>query len=284
MDTLWTLWNVDPWLQAGWLCVAFTFTTWLLSVITREYSWVDRMWSLAPPIYALWVAGAAGFADPRLNLMTLLVVAWGARLTFNFARKGGYAKGGEDYRWAILQQRMSPLQYQLFNATFISPFQMGLVFLFTSPLHVAWQAQGTALGLLDAAGAVLFLALLAIETVSDEQMWAFQQDKKARVARGEVVDPPFFTRGLYAWSRHPNYFGELGQWWVFPLFAVAASGAWLTWTWAGPFVLTALFMGSIRFTEAISASRYPSYADYQRTTAMLIPWPPREAPDTAAQR
>jgi steroid 5-alpha reductase family enzyme len=281
MDTLLALWNVDPWLQAGWICVALTFTTWLLSVVTREYSWVDRLWSVAPPVYALWVAGAAGFTDVRLTLMAVLVTAWGARLTFNFARKGGYWKGGEDYRWSIIRQRLAPWQFEVFNATFISPFQMGLIYLFTSPMHVAWQARGTPIGALDIAAAVAFLALLAVETIADEQMWAFQQKKKAAVARGERVEPGFFTGGLYSWSRHPNYFGEVGMWWVFVGFAIAAGGSWLTWTWAGPVVLTALFAGSIRFTEAISLSRYPAYAEYQKTTSMVVPWPPRAPAERA---
>ena len=80
---------------------------WVLSVTTREYSWVDRLWSIIPVVYLAIFAGAAGFADARLDLMFGLAVLWGARLTFNFARKGGYARGGEDYRWAIPRGRMS---------------------------------------------------------------------------------------------------------------------------------------------------------------------------------
>ena len=71
---------------------------WLTSVITREYSWVDRLWPLCPPAYCLIVAVHADFASPRLNLMALLITLWGLRLTFNYARKGGYSKDGEDYR------------------------------------------------------------------------------------------------------------------------------------------------------------------------------------------
>jgi steroid 5-alpha reductase family enzyme len=275
MEMLAALWSVDPWLQAGWMCVALTLGAWLLSVVTREYSWVDRLWSVAPPLYAIWVAASAGFADIRLTLMAALVTAWGVRLTFNFARKGGYWVGGEDYRWAILQERMGPVRFQLFNATFIAPFQMGLVWLFTCPLHVAWQARGAPLSALDVAAALLFVALLGVEAVADEQMWSFQLRKRAALTRGEPVEPGFLTGGLYRWSRHPNYFGEIGQWWAFALFAVAAGGTALTWAWAGAALLTLLFVGSIRFTEQISAGRYREYAAYQRSTSPLIPWPPR---------
>src|SRR2546423_1061643 len=71
--------------------------TWLLSLATREHSWVDRIWSIVPIAYVAVFAGSAGFADARLDTMLALVTLWGARLTFNFARKGGYAPGGEDY-------------------------------------------------------------------------------------------------------------------------------------------------------------------------------------------
>ena len=85
---------------------AITLSTWVASLITREYSWVDRIWSIAPIIY-VWVFAAAGGFTPRLLLMAVLVTLWGIRLTFNLARKGGYRPGGEDYRWAVLRGRMS---------------------------------------------------------------------------------------------------------------------------------------------------------------------------------
>lgn len=79
---------------------------WLLSLITRDTSWVDRAWSIVPVVYVwIFVAGAfaAGDGSVRVVLMGVLATAWGARLTFNFARKGGYS-GMEDYRWAILRR------------------------------------------------------------------------------------------------------------------------------------------------------------------------------------
>ena len=96
---------------------------WVLSVTTKEYSWVDRLWSIIPVVYLVIFAGAAGFADARLDLMAGLGLLWGARLTFNFARKGGYARGGEDYRWAVLRGRMPGWQFQLFNLFFITIYQ-----------------------------------------------------------------------------------------------------------------------------------------------------------------
>ena len=255
------------------LCIVLAAAIWLLSVISREVSWVDRAWSICPAIYCLMVAYVVGFDSARVNLMTVLVVLWSVRLTFNFARKGGYWKGGEDYRWDAVRKQMGPVGFQLLNIVFIAPAQMLLIWLFTSPIHQAWTWQQVPLNWLDAVAAALFLVFLTFETLADEQMWRFQQDKKRRMARGEEVVEPFITTGLFRCSRHPNYFGELGMWWVFYLFAVAASGQWLHWTGLGFILLTALFIPSIRLTESISAGRYVGYKDYQASTPALIPFP-----------
>ena len=86
---------LPPTLHAAALaCAALAAACWLLSVVTRNYSWVDRLWSIAPPLYVGWFAAQAGFADARLDLMTALSALWGARLTYNFARKGGYSCPG----------------------------------------------------------------------------------------------------------------------------------------------------------------------------------------------
>lgn len=253
------------------LCVILAVLCWLAAVVTREYSWVDRLWSLCPPIYCLIVAFANDFGSTRVNLMTALAVLWGARLTFNFVRKGGYQKGGEDYRWATVRERYGPIGIQVMNITFIAPGQMLLIWWFTSPVHAAWEAGDTPLNGLDFLAAALFLLFLIVETVADEQMWAFQQDKNRRIADGEDVAQPFMNTGLFRYSRHPNYLCELGMWWVFFLFAVAASGKWIHWTGAGFVALTALFVGSIRLSESISAQKYPSYRDYQASVPCIIP-------------
>ncbi len=262
-----------PFGTALYLCLALAALAWLLSLFTHEYSWVDRLWSICPPAYCLLVAWAADFDSARLNLMAGLVTLWGARLTFNYARKGGYWKGGEDYRWAVQRERLGPVGFEWLNLTFIAPGQMLLIWLFTAPIHQAWHWRDAALNWVDALAATLFLVLLVGETIADEQMWAFQQDKKRRIAAGQPVEQPFLRSGLYSYSRHPNYFCEIGMWWVFYLFAVAASNQWLHWTGLGFVLLTLLIAASTRLTESISLGKYPAYADYQATTPCIIPLP-----------
>jgi steroid 5-alpha reductase family enzyme len=260
---------------------------WIASLITKDTSWVDRIWSIVPAVY-VWIFAIAGIvdgADPaRLIVMAVLVTAWAARLTFNFARKGGYT-GIEDYRWAILRGRMKPWQFQLFNLFFIVLYQNALLVLITTPAYIAWQNPAP-FGVWDAVFAVLFAAFLIGEFVADQQQWNFHQAKKAA---GGTLEPGFVTTGLFAHSRHPNFFFEQAQWWAFYALGATAAvasglGFWggaLNWTILGAGLLTVLFIGSTIFTESITSSKYPAYADYQRRTSMLIPLPRRRGADKA---
>jgi steroid 5-alpha reductase family enzyme len=259
------------------LAVATAAACRVLSARTGDASWTDRIWSIAPVVYLAVFAGAAGFADTRLDLMALLGLVWGIRLTANFARRGGY-RGVEDHRWPIIRARLSRRGWAVFDTLFVAGFQNALLVLLTLPALTALEHEGTPFGAVDAVLTLAFLALLAGETVADQQQWRFQEAKRARIAAGEDPGPGFVQTGLWRWSRHPNYCFEIGQWWVMAGFAIAAAGA-LPWTIAGALLLAALFAGSIRFTESITASRYPAYAEYRRRTSALIPLPPLRRAD-----
>jgi steroid 5-alpha reductase family enzyme len=267
--------GLSPLHVAVLLCAALTAGTWLLSLVTRNYSQVDRLWSIAPPVYAIWFAWCAGFGDARLDLMAVLVTVWGARLTYNFARKGGYRRGSEDYRWEVVRKQVGPVGFQLLNATFIAPFQNALLLLIVLPSARALDHRGTPLGPLDALAAAGFVLFLAGEVVADQQQWRFQTDKHARKARGEPVAAEFLTEGLFRSSRHPNFFCEMAIWWSFALFSLAVGAGPLDVAMLGAPVLTLLFQGSTSLTERITLEKYPAYADYQRTTSRLVPLPPR---------
>jgi len=244
---------------------------WVASLLTKDTSWVDRMWSILPETYAWVFAGYAGLANVRLDVMAVLATLWGIRLTFNFARKGGYS-GVEDYRWAVLRERMNPRKFQLFNLFFIVLYQNALLVLIALPALSAYQHRTTSFGPADVLIAMLFLACLAGEAVADQQQWSFHAWKKAQSAAGQRPDPRFLQTGLFRYSRHPNYFFEIAQWWLFFAFAITATRSIVQWSAVGPVLLTVLFIGSTRFTEEISLSKYPEYAAYQRSTSAIVPW------------
>ena len=242
-----------------------------LSLLTREYSWVDRFWALSPPIFCLLVAADAGYESARLNLMTALITLWSIRLTYNYWRKGGFKPGGEDYRWTHMRAKMGELRFQFLNCTFISFGQMLIVWLFTSPIHHAWLNRDAPLNWVDALATGLFLMYWVGEAVADQQQWNFQQEKKRKIEAGEEITEPFLTTGLFSYCRHPNFFCEVSMWWVIYLFAFASSGSLLQWSIAGAIVLNLLFLGSTQLTETITLEKYPSYREYQERVPALIP-------------
>jgi steroid 5-alpha reductase family enzyme len=277
-----SLHNLEPALHTALIACAIAIgACWLLSLATREYSWVDRLWSVMPPLYVAWFALATAGPDPRAWVMAALVALWGARLTFNFARKGGYTPGGEDYRWAELRLRMSPFAFQLFNLGFIAMFQQLLLLGISLPALQAQRGSHKPFGVVDALLCALFLAFLLGESVADEQQWRFQREKRAQRERGVGNVREFLTAGLFRYSRHPNFFCEQAQWWTFYALGAWASERWVNLTIVGPVVLTALFHGSTNFTEAISLRKYPEYARYQARVSRLAPWFAKPDPASA---
>jgi len=244
---------------------------WIASLVTGDTSWVDRSWSIVPALYVWVFAGFAHLASARLDVMAALVTIWGARLTYNFARKGGYS-GVEDYRWAVLRSRMSKWQFQLFNLFFIVLYQNFLLVLISLPALTAFDHRTRALGPLDIGLGALFLAFTVGETIADQQQWDFQSAKRSEIEASRQPSENFATSGMFKYSRHPNFFFEQAQWWVLFLLGASAGGSLLQWTAIGPFLLTLLFVGSTSFTEKISLSKYPEYAEYQRHTSAIIPW------------
>ena len=259
---------MSPLLVVALVAAAVALFAWIASLISHDYSWVDRLWSIVPVVY-LWIfAGFAEFSDPRLDVMAVLVTIWGARLTVNFARKGGYS-GVEDYRWLILRGRMPRWQFEIFNFFFISLYQNVILLLIALPALTAWEHRSTPFGPVDALVAVLFFAFTVGETVADQQQWNFQAKKKAG---GADFRPRFVQTGLWRFSRHPNFFFEQAQWWALFFFGAIAAGSILQWTVFGAVLLTALFIGSTAFTESITKGKYPEYSHYQAATSPIVPW------------
>jgi len=260
------------------LAATYSFVT---GEITGNNSQVDKLWSILPIIY-VWVVAGFGSWSPRLVVMAILVTIWGVRLTANFAMKGAYQwrfwTGEEDYRWVVLRQKPEfrpRWKWTLFNLLFISGYQHMLILLFTLPAIVALQFNDSPMGLFDWIVAAFMLSFILIETIADRQQWDYQSEKQRRIKNGEELTGDyakgFLDKGIWALSRHPNYFAEQAIWVCFYFFSVAAGGQWINWSAAGALLLIVLFMGSSNFSEEISAGKYPLYAEYQKKVRRF--WP-----------
>jgi steroid 5-alpha reductase family enzyme len=254
----------------------------LAGEITFNYSQVDKLWSLMPIVYSILFL--LSFPSARLFLMCLLVVIWGFRLSYNFSRKGGYNiipwKGEEDYRWKILRNDPAlrgRFRFGLFNFFFISLYQNFLILIFCSPLLIAAKNQKAGLNMIDLIAGTLMLLFIITESISDNQLFRFQQMKKRVIPSdgkySESLKLGFLSEGLWRYSRHPNFVSEQAIWISFYLFGVAASGLWLNWTLAGAVLLVVLFQASAGFTEKISSEKYPGYAVYKKKVSRFIPLP-----------
>ncbi len=251
--------------------------------LTNNNSQMDKLWSLLPIAY-VWIAAANGGMTTRLVVMACLVTLWGARLTFNFGRKGAYRvkfwEGEEDYRWKVLRAKKEfqpHWKWALFNLFFISLYQNALVLMTTFPALVLMNVDKP-FNWLDVVAALLMLGFIIYETVADEQQWAFQTTKWKMIGEGkkleELPEPynkGYNTVGLWSRSLHPNYFAEQGTWWALYLFTVAGGIGIINWSVIGAILLIALFQGSSAFGEEISASKYSGYIEHCKRTPKFFP-------------
>ena len=253
----------------------------IVGELSGNNSQVDKLWSLIPIPYT-WIVAHYGDYSPRLVLMSIMVTIWALRLTYNFSRHGAYKwkfwTGKEDYRWEVLRQKKEfqpKWKWTLFNLFFISGYQNILILLFTLPTIIALQFNSTPISWLDYMAAFLMLFFIIYETIADNQHWKFQSKKWSMIKNKEELygdyKKGFLTKGLWALSRHPNYFAEQAIWISLYLFSVAASGEVFNWSIVGCLLLVVLFQSSSAFGEEISASKYPEYKSYQKQVSRFFP-------------
>jgi len=249
-------------LGLGYLASALVIFVW--STALDNGSMFDAWWSVLPPAAAVWLAAQHVVGVPGLRIALVLVVVgvWAVRLTANWAR-GWPGLDHEDWRYLDMYTNGPKVAVSLFG---VHLFPCVIVFLGSIALVPALVWGTDPVGALDWVAFALGLLAALLEFVADEQMRRFRKVKQP----GQVMD-----RGLWAWSRHPNYFGELCFWCALFLFALAADLAWL-WTLVGPLAMTAMFVfASIPMLDRRSAERRPEFAAYAARTPALVPRPPR---------
>ncbi len=240
--------------------------TWVISVIKKDVSIVDSFWSLF--IFAallLWWFGAETERGPRAFPALILIGVWAIRLSsYITIRHWGHQ---EDRRYQKIRQHYEPM-FWLKSLGIIFIFQGFLAFFIALPILPVLMSKEP-LTSLDLIGTGLFVLGLLFETVADQQMMSF----KAKHPGGGVLD-----KGLWRYSRHPNYFGEALLWWGFWIIAFAA-GAPL-WMVLSPTLMTWLLMkfSGVPMLEDDLKSRRPDYSSYIESTSAFFPARPRQKP------
>lgn len=288
MDTIVSAVTATSFSASGALMLAAAIFLFTAAHINDNYSWVDRSWSLLPVVYT-WIqvfythhqhhtarddlSPAAGLPISAAVLYGLVITVWGCRLSFNYNRRGGYARGSEDYRWNHVRTwpilSTYPLVWTLFNFFAISLFQTWLLWGITLPVAQFSAAPAT---VKEVAFALVILTLVALEATCDEQQWRFHC-AKARTPDAVPYCYGFCVTGVFGYSRHLNVFCESSIWIVLAVAAqLCGSGSLVWWQWIGCVVLQALTLFSTGvITERLSAQKYPGYKIYQFRTPMLIP-------------
>lgn len=212
---------------------------------------------------ALVASAASGVPVARQALVTALVLFWGARLTFNFAR-GWEGLRHEDWRYVAVREKAGRAYWVV---SFVGIHAMPTLWVFLGCLSlIPALATGTRpLGLLDGVAAGVTAGAIALETVADEQLRSF---RRSNPAPGRTLE-----QGLWALSRHPNYLGEISFWWGLYLFALAADpSAW--GCVAGPLSITLLFaLVSVPMLDRRSLARRPGYAEHMARVPGILPRP-----------
>jgi len=235
---------------------------------------VDPFWGLGF-ILVTWLTVALvspGRIDTRSWLLAVLVAIWGVRLSLYLLRRNwGH---GEDRRYRAMRDRHGRRFWWISLLT-VFWLQAVILWIVSLPIQVAIlkgaaetslvRESGRPIGWLDLLGASVWLVGLLFEAVGDFQMERFQADP-ANAKR--VMD-----RGLWRYTRHPNYFGDFCVWWGLFLIAVAAGAFWTVFS---PMLMSFLLLrvSGVTLLEDTIGTRRPDYADYQARTSSFFPWPP----------
>ena len=247
---------------------AATLVIFIFSLALRNSSMYDPYWSVYPVFIAFWWVAEFGEAGNAIRniLATALVLAWGVRLTYNWAR-GWPGMVHEDWRYTKLSEDTGPM-YWIVSFLGIHLFPTVLVFLGCIPLYYIYQ-DPSSIGMIDILAAFVTAGAILIEAVADNQLRVF------RLSRTEG-SPKIMNTGLWAWSRHPNYFGEIMFWVGIFLFALPVFLSGEYWIIAGMASMILLFVFiSIPMMEKREI-RKEGYDLYKKQVSFLIPLPPKK--------
>ena len=256
------LWNMF------WADLAATVAIFVFSRLYKNSSFYDAYWSVIPPLMALYwtmAATAQGIDMTRAWLVVILVWLWGVRLTANWATFWPGLEH-EDWRYGPIKTNAGKWN-ALADFSAIHLFPTVIVFAACLPIYAAVAMDARPLNALDYLAAAVTLIAILIELVSDIQLHRFLTHRKS----GEIM-----KTGLWALSRHPNYFGEWLFWAGLALFGLAAVPSAWWWVLPGAIAMLVMFLvASIPMIDKRSVERRPEYQAHMARVSGFVPWFPK---------
>ena len=249
---------------AAIIILCYMTVLFVIALIGKDNSIADIAWGLGFVIVAwatLWIAGSF---YPRQLLASSLVLIWGSRLSIRiFLRNRGKGEDPRYRKWREEWGRFFILR------TYLQVFllQGAILLVNISPVLIINAKSDGNLVLLDALGLLVWITGFLFESVGDYQLDRFLGDAKNR---GTIID-----RGLWHYTRHPNYFGEITMWWGIFIIALSVPHGWIGFI--GPLTITLMivFVSGIPMTERLM-EKTPGFEEYKRRTSVLIPWFPKK--------
>ncbi len=246
--------------------VIATIVIYIFGLFVSNASLYDPYWSVAPVPIAIYWWSLSNF-DLSLNKILLLIVLlyWAVRLTLNWAR-GWSGLEHEDWRYGMLRQKNGKL-YQFVNLSGIHLFPTILVFLGMLPVYYVLAFNYEAQTMYSISAFIIGIIAVSISLIADEQLKKFVKENKVRGV--------FLRSGLWQYSRHPNYFGEVSFWFSTWLFALSVNSDYL-WTGIGVLAMFLLFWFiSIPMMDERMSKRKIGYKDFMKTTSRFFLLPRR---------
>lgn len=259
--------DVSTVLVAALITIAcLMLATWSVSLLRRDASIVDIVWGLGFVVVAWasrFVTGASGAGN---WLLVAMVTVWGVRLAAYLAKRN--LGKGEDFRYKAMRRKHGE-RFPLVSLYTVFGLQGALMFVVSLPVSLGQRDTDAGAGFVALAGCVVWAIGLYFEVVGDAQLARFKRDPRNE---GLVMD-----QGLWALTRHPNYFGDCLVWWGLAIVA-SAQGAGL-WAFLGALVMTVLLVrvSGAAMLDRLLAKRKPGYAEYMARTSGFIPRPRRSA-------
>jgi steroid 5-alpha reductase family enzyme len=253
-----------PWLTALPAVILVALVAWGVATVRRNAGLVDIFWPLFFLVAVTVYVVTRVELSARATLVLALVAIWSLRLSIHLAARNWDAP--EDHRYRAIRERNEP-GFAWKSLYLVFGLQALLAWLISAPLAAAAGSEGP-LGVLDFAAAMLVVLGISFETVADAQLARFRADP---ANAGGVMD-----RGLWRYSRHPNYFGEFLVWWGFFAMALGA-GAW--WSVFSPLLMSVLLLkvSGVALLEKDIGARRPAYRAYVARTNAFFPGPTRSA-------